>query len=153
MALSERLLAAMGWEGPAMVEYRHDPTTGRYWLMEVNGRFWGSLPLAYYSGAHFAWESYRRAVLGETAPEQPAIRRRKARYVIPDCKHLATVLKDGRKPVGTRLKLLAAFLGGYFDPRMRYYVWSLRDPMPLFGDAWGIVRRLWPVGKRRAPHV
>ena len=48
-----------------MVEYRHEPGSGRYWLMEVNGRFWGSQPLAWHCGAHFAWESYRRSVLGQ----------------------------------------------------------------------------------------
>jgi len=26
--------------------------------MEINGRFWGSLPLAYYSGAEFGWLTY-----------------------------------------------------------------------------------------------
>ncbi|MGC4252513.1 MAG: carboxylate--amine ligase, partial [Sphingobium sp.] len=34
MALSEKLLRALDWQGPAMVEYRHDGT--HYWLMEVN---------------------------------------------------------------------------------------------------------------------
>ena len=31
----------MGWDGVAMVEYRVDPATGRYALMEVNGTFLG----------------------------------------------------------------------------------------------------------------
>src|SRR5262249_1903561 len=39
---SVRLLVGMDWRGVAMVEYRYDPKTKRYWLMEVNGRFWGS---------------------------------------------------------------------------------------------------------------
>lgn len=33
-----------------MVEYRHDPKTGKYWLMEVNGRFWGACRLRYIAG-------------------------------------------------------------------------------------------------------
>ena len=53
MEQSERLLREIGWEGPAMVEYRYDRTTGDYWLMEINGRFWGSLPLAHQCGAAF----------------------------------------------------------------------------------------------------
>src|SRR5690242_13512806 len=40
------LLKNIGWDGLAMVEYRHDPATKRSVLMEVNGRFWGSYPLA-----------------------------------------------------------------------------------------------------------
>src|SRR5256885_8513392 len=41
----ERLLAAMPWAGPAMVEFRDDAVEPP-WLMEVNGRFWGSLQLS-----------------------------------------------------------------------------------------------------------
>jgi hypothetical protein len=44
-----------------MVEYRVDPQTGSALLMEVNGRFWGSLPLAYYAGADFPYLLYRSA--------------------------------------------------------------------------------------------
>src|SRR6185437_10637525 len=50
---SVRLLKALEWEGVAMVEYRHDRATGETALMEVNGRFWGSLPLAVAAGMDF----------------------------------------------------------------------------------------------------
>ena len=40
----ERLLRAMAWHGPAMVELRDDGL-GAPTLIEVNGRFWGSLEL------------------------------------------------------------------------------------------------------------
>ncbi|MFM5893930.1 MAG: carboxylate--amine ligase, partial [Novosphingobium sp.] len=87
MVKSEQLLAALGWQGPAMVEYRFDPATSTYWLMEINGRFWGSLPLAYHCGAHFGWETYACAMLGEDAAEQGrgsavAAPLRRARYLI-----------------------------------------------------------------------
>ena len=36
-----------------MVVFKWQPETGKYWLMEINGRFWGSLPLAYAAGADF----------------------------------------------------------------------------------------------------
>ena len=56
---SRRLLQEMRWEGVAMVEYRMDPATGRYALMEVNGRFWGSLPTAIHAGADFQFWLYQ----------------------------------------------------------------------------------------------
>ena len=143
MARSEALLAALGWQGPAMVEYRFDPASGTYWLMEINGRFWGSIPLAWHCGAHFAWETYRCAVLGERGPGAGPIRQRRARYVIPDAKRLGLVLRDSKLPVGQRLSALARFWLDFLDPRVRYYVWSWRDPGPLFGDVTGIVSRLW----------
>jgi predicted ATP-grasp superfamily ATP-dependent carboligase len=49
---AERLLAAMGWHGPVMVEFRDDGIHAPC-LMEVNGRFWGSLQLAVSAGADF----------------------------------------------------------------------------------------------------
>ncbi|MDI1297254.1 MAG: carboxylate--amine ligase, partial [bacterium] len=84
MALSEKLLQALGWEGPAMVEYRYDAESGDYWLMEVNGRFWGSLPLARHCRAYFAWEGYRRTILGQTDLAPPARHDLRARYMVPE---------------------------------------------------------------------
>lgn len=56
-ALLERsmaLLSALGWkDGVAMVEYKEDRRTGEPCLMEINGRFWGSLQLAIDAGVDF----------------------------------------------------------------------------------------------------
>src|SRR5437667_285868 len=49
---AERLLSQMQWHGPAMVEFRDDGP-GTPWLMEVNGRFWGSLQLSISAGRDF----------------------------------------------------------------------------------------------------
>lgn len=139
MAKSEALLASIGWEGPAMVEYRHDPETGRNWLMEINGRFWGSMPLASHSGAEFAWESYRRAILGQSDAVQPDIKPRRARYMIPETKRLIqTLFKRGAiadplfkpKPFAD----LRDYLSGFFDPKMRYYLFRWSDPGPFLSD-------------------
>jgi predicted ATP-grasp superfamily ATP-dependent carboligase/thymidylate kinase len=48
---SARLLAALEWTGLAMVEFKVGEEGPR--LMEVNGRVWGSLPLAVKSGIDF----------------------------------------------------------------------------------------------------
>ena len=53
VALSAKLLHEFGWLGVAMVEFKHDTRSGRTVLMEVNGRFWGSLQLAVDSGVDF----------------------------------------------------------------------------------------------------
>jgi len=41
-----RLLDNLKWHGVAMVEFKKDILTGRYVLMEINPKFWGSLELA-----------------------------------------------------------------------------------------------------------
>lgn len=53
LAKSTALLKAFDWQGVAMVEYKLDASTGTPYLMEVNGRFWGSLQLAVDAGVDF----------------------------------------------------------------------------------------------------
>lgn len=48
-----RLLDALGWTGVAMVEFRRCATTGAFRLLEINPRFWGSLPLSEAAGVNF----------------------------------------------------------------------------------------------------
>jgi len=50
---SARLLSSIGWAGVAMVEFKRDIRDGRPKLMEINGRFWGSLQLAIACGVDF----------------------------------------------------------------------------------------------------
>src|SRR5216684_4098791 len=52
---TRRLMRALDYTGVAMVEFKLDPATGRFVLIEINGRFWGSLPLALSAGADFDW--------------------------------------------------------------------------------------------------
>lgn len=53
------LLREMNWQGVAMVEFKLDEKTWDVSLLEVNGRFWGSLPLAINAGVDFPYLLYR----------------------------------------------------------------------------------------------
>jgi len=48
-----RLLREVGWHGVAMLEFKTDRRTGQPYLMEINGRLWGSLQLAVDAGVDF----------------------------------------------------------------------------------------------------
>ena len=136
MRLSEALLAAIGWDGYAMVEYRHDAASGRYCLMEVNGHLWGSLALSSACGAEFAWEAYRRRVLGDTeaapAPRTDLL----ARDLIKETRRLARLFAGPRsadpcfRP--TPWRDLGRYLLGFADPRTRHFTFSWSDPVPTF---------------------
>jgi predicted ATP-grasp superfamily ATP-dependent carboligase len=71
---SSSLLAAIGWCGVAMVEWKIHPETGQPKLLEINPRFWGSLALAVRSGVDFP-TLYADEVLGRPLPSsQPSYR-------------------------------------------------------------------------------
>lgn len=70
---SQALLDAFKWQGVAMVEYKVDARTDVPHLMEINGRFWGSLQLAADAGVDFP-VLLVQAALGSPAPHQGGYR-------------------------------------------------------------------------------
>ncbi|MDA2923429.1 ATP-grasp domain-containing protein, partial [Acidobacteria bacterium AH-259-L09] len=59
------LLRSLEYTGVAMVEFRVNFDTGEWILVEINGRFWGSLPLALAAGADFPYYLYQLLVEGK----------------------------------------------------------------------------------------
>lgn len=48
-----KLLDSLAWHGVAMVEFKQSSLDNKFYLMEVNPKFWGSLELAIYAGVDF----------------------------------------------------------------------------------------------------
>ena len=63
------ILSALRWHGVAMVEYRKKPGSPPV-FMEVNGRFWHSLPLACYAGVDFPALLVQMAENGDIEPSR-----------------------------------------------------------------------------------
>lgn len=61
-----RLVRALDYTGVAMFEFKGDPTSGRWVLIEINGRFWGSLPLSLVAGIDFPYALFQLVVEGRT---------------------------------------------------------------------------------------
>lgn len=148
-ALQQRsidLLRAIGWEGVAMVEYRLDLATGRAVLMEINGRFWGSFPLAAHAGAGFALLAHRSAMGWPTPGVPPARDDLRCRMAATELKRLhrlwlqPSAIKDRLFRV-RRLAELGRFVGDFLRPRVRYYVWSADDPAPFWADLRNLLRK------------
>jgi predicted ATP-grasp superfamily ATP-dependent carboligase len=53
LSKSVELLRSFNWHGVAMVEFKLDEKSGIPYLMEINGRLWGSLQLAIDAGVDF----------------------------------------------------------------------------------------------------
>ncbi len=56
---SKKIIKELNYTGVAMIEFRYNYNTNSYILIEINGRFWGSLPLAIVAGANFPEFLYR----------------------------------------------------------------------------------------------
>lgn len=140
------LLRRIGWDGVAMVEYRHDPATGRSMLMEVNGRYWGSFPLAAQSGAGFALLSYHLCS-GLGTPQLPPVRQGlRCRMVATELKRLHRIWLQPERIVDRSFKVdkwgeARRFLSDFLRPKVRYYVWSWADPRPFWQDLRNLLRR------------
>lgn len=144
---SIKLLNHIGWEGVAMVEYRWDAATGKAILMEINGRYWGSYPLAMHSHADFALLAYfieSGLGLPKLAAPTSGIR---CRMVSTEIKRLARIFLHPELIVDRAFKIrrwaeVWRFVADFFKPNVRYYVWEIIDPKPFFGDMRNLFRKL-----------
>ena len=84
-----RLLQQVHWHGVAMVEFKEEQTSQVPLLMEVNGRFWGSLQLAIDAGMNFPWLLLQMAK-GQrvSVPENSYRCGVKSRWLLGDLDHL-----------------------------------------------------------------
>jgi predicted ATP-grasp superfamily ATP-dependent carboligase len=134
------LLRALEWEGVAMVEYRYDPATGQAALMEVNGRFWGSLPLACHAGASFPWYCYQALGLRQPIAASPYRLGLRCRFMTAETRRLLHLLTR-RAVRGRRARELASYLAEFLRPGACYFVHDWRDPLPLWRDLRHSVQR------------
>ncbi|MFT5720526.1 MAG: putative ATP-grasp superfamily ATP-dependent carboligase [Motiliproteus sp.] len=143
------LLRALEWEGVAMVEYRFDPVADSYSFMEINGRFWGSLPLAEAAGVSFPSTLVAAAAgdLESVAARQRPYAELSCRYMIPDTKRLLRIVL-GRKNIKDPhfsprpFKEISKYLGGFFNINQRYYLFSRTDLGPCIKDLKNVFLKL-----------
>lgn len=129
------LLRALEWQGPAMVEFKVDRRDGQAKLMEVNGRFWGSLQLAIDAGMNFPLLLYR-LLCGENVPAQFDYRiGTKSRWLLGDLDQLLIRFThseeaNGVSPYGTsKLRACLDFMKLY-ERDLHYEVFHFEDRGP-----------------------
>jgi predicted ATP-grasp superfamily ATP-dependent carboligase len=132
---SVALLKAMGWNGVAMVEYKVDRRDAQPKLMEINGRFWGSLQLSIDAGMNFPLMLYQLAT-GENPPPQFDYKiGTKSRWLLGDLDHLLIRLTHSGMLNGmpshapSRFRTLVNFLK-FYEPGVHYEVFRFKDPGP-----------------------
>lgn len=128
-----RILSAVGWLGVAMVEFRISDD-GTPYLMEVNGRFWGSLQLSIDCGVDFPWLLYQLTQGSNVSTPPPYIIGRRLRWLLGDLDSLLIELRDNSVSVREKASAVSTFLLSFGDPRCRQEVLRLHDPRPGFTE-------------------
>ncbi len=142
-----RILGALNWTGLAMVEFK---VGDEIELMEINGRVWGSLPLAVTSGMDFPTLLARLYLEGEASIEprlggsyRYGVR---CRDLHRDLLWIASVMAQKRRydffPLPSRLRALSAMLG-IFNPKRKHDMLTWDDPLPGLFEIPRLAPRLW----------
>lgn len=132
----ERLLDRLDWQGVAMIEGKRDDADGSWRIMEINGRFWGSLQLAIDAGVDFPARLVSAALgrdPGESPPWRAGVR---LRWEWGEMDHLLVRLLRSRErlrlPSGAPGRVASVLSMLKVDPRHdRLEVLRLRDPLPF----------------------
>ena len=140
-----RMLGELDWTGLAMVEFRRGPD-GVGYLMEINGRVWGSLPLAVRAGIDFPAELADLLVStdgghgGTHTAYRLGVRARNLRL---DVAWIGSVLSGRRRQPGmpwpSRRQAVRAIVS-LVDPRIGDDLMAWSDPMPGLAQLGTIVR-------------
>lgn len=129
------MLQALRWHGVAMIEFRLRQDNVPVFL-EINGRFWHSLPLACHAGTDFPALLAHMAEFGDVDPPAAYKVGIQCRWLVGDFRHLLEVWK-GRPPgfpgnfprrLPTLLAELTPKTGTFHDN----FMWQ--DPLPELGD-------------------
>jgi len=133
-----KLLKEMKWYGIAMVEFRLDHRDDEFKLMELNPRFWGSLPLAIAAGVNFPYLLYRMALGEEVRPQLTYATGVKCRFLLFDLLALKQALNQSRDKTAYAKKFMSSFL----DRRASIGDFALNDFGPTgYQIAHGMRRR------------
>src|SRR6185437_146797 len=140
-----KLLRALHWHGVAMVEFRL-PNQGGPFFLEVNGRFWNSLPLAVNAGCDFPALLARMAETGKPVSGNGYEIGLRTRWLLGDFRHLIAVWRGApREYPGQfpgRLHTLAQFLTPV--PGTSHDNFTFNDPLPEVGDWLDLITRRVP---------
>lgn len=143
VAYARTLVEKLTWEGPVMVEFKVDADTREPYLMEINGRFWGSLPLSIFAGVDFPLLYHSHVANGDT-PSTPIEGKDGIVSVhrMGDLLHLLRVLfaRDRMRKI-LYPKRLSALRSFFMLPKgTRDDVWSKDDPAPAYREIADILK-------------
>lgn len=148
---TRRLMEAVRYTGVAMVEFKYNPQTRLWVLIEINARFWGSLPLSIAAGLDFPRYLYEMLCRGRTEFPRRYRVNLYARHWSSDLQWMLGNLRAGSDPdlMGLPLHKVAAEIVNIalFRECSDTLVWD--DPRPALGDLSGFFeRKLFTIARK-----
>lgn len=126
LSYARRIIRALEWSGPVYVEFMMTPD-GEFYLIEVNGRYWGSLGLAVNCGVDFPWYHYQQLRGAEFECEHTyATDILQRRLFYTDIRWILEKLSRGD------IRALPEFIGSFLNTTDD--VLRLDDPLPAVGS-------------------
>lgn len=141
LAAVQRLCAATRFTGLAMFEFKLNPA-GRWVLLEVNARPWGSLPLPVAWGVDFPYRLFQLLCLDQATPTQAYPAQRYARNLVADLWQLRLYAAEHPGQPAHLLGHVARWLLGLVRIPLgleKQDVWTRDDPAPAKAE-W---RQFW----------
>ena len=139
MRIGLKLLKKLNWYGVAMVEFKADIRDNIPKLMEVNPRFWGSLPLAIYSGVDFPWLLAKMAINGDIEPITSYKKGVKLRFLYMDLSVAKQYLFSSQPD---KLPFLIRFAKDLLNPNVHEGIIAKDDPQFTVFASKALLKRL-----------
>jgi predicted ATP-grasp superfamily ATP-dependent carboligase len=140
----------LGWEGVAMLEYRWDPVSDRFWFIELNARFWAALHLALYAGVDFPTMLLDGVHGGEPRRVERFPLGLRCRYTVPfDLGYVVSRWRDPGLSLASRMRSVAGWFVRFLDPSMHSDLLFPGDRKLYFSQWRSFLRQLAPAWATR----
>lgn len=141
--ISIKLLNHYKWHGVAMVEFKV-AKDGKPYLMEINGRFWGTLQLAIDAGIDFPYYLVSLATKADIDyPHKYKVGIR-CRWLLGDLDHLILVLKQNKLPNALSISKVTTTLNFFklWGKNTQFEVNRIKDIKPFIVELWQYISKI-----------
>ena len=156
--LAERAIAmfrAMRWEGCGQTQFKGPGRDGEYKFIEVSVRLPASVGSSVFSGIDTPWMQYCYFTGQPVAPVDRYRIGKRTRWLRGDTltvfKYLVGDTAEAIDPLPSRARVLFDWFAEFFRPGTRYFVESIRDPVPGLVEFRHALGDLAVVAARVAP--
>ena len=126
-----RILDHLKWTGPAMVEFKKS-LKGEIKFLEINPRYWGSLPLARHAGINIPYAHYQLSRGDRVAPDSGC--KENVKMIFRGMDLMAGLQEIKKSP--SKAGYAFMFLRDFLNPGISDGIFSLRDPVPGLEYVW-----------------